>query len=132
MSLHTITDIIAGAGLFLFTSTDIVTSNGFEIAPINAIMQVGVVAVLWFWLRDNKLLFQKQTDKCEEQYEDLKKTFEKEVDEQRRHYNEWIEILKTEHVQDSQTLAKVLEEQKEEIKIIQNKLFDTISNDKRV
>jgi len=124
MSLHSISDIIAGAGLLLFTGTDIAVTSGFEFAPLSAIMQVGVIAVLWFWLKDNKNLFQSQSKECKEQYQDLKVTFEKEVSDQRKHYQEMIDTMKKEHLENTNNFIKLLQEQKQET----NGLRDDLKN----
>ena len=76
MDNHGIIDICAATGLFLFTGAEVMSmeSTIFEI-----ISKFGVVAVLWFWLRDMKT-----------QMKEMLTTFEKESAEQRSEHEKEV------------------------------------------
>ena len=108
-----VTDLIAASGLFLFTGADVTsTDTVFEI-----ISKFGVVAVLWYWLKDMK-----------GQMHSLLKTFDKETNEIREHYDKVITELRSEHTDYKDRLDAQLNLRAEEVRDLNNKLHEINSN----
>lgn len=96
-----ITDIFAGAGLLLFQVAEIpLDSTIFEI-----ISKLGVVAVLWFWLKDMKqqmkemlLHFDKETSELraqhKEQTEGLKGIYERQINDKQKEVDELLKAIR--------------------------------------
>ena len=76
-------DLIAGAGMLLFTGAEALMDSPqiFEI-----LSKFGIIAVLWFWLKDLK-----------NQMKDQLKAFDKETDEIRSTYDKILNQRVSEH-----------------------------------
>lgn len=106
-----IVDLTAAAGFLLFTGADVGASDTiFEI-----ISKFGVVAVLWYWLRDIK-----------SQMKDQLIVFKEETTEIREHHDKIIEELKEEHKDYKDRIDKQINQSNEEKLSLQNKLYDII------
>lgn len=77
-----ITDITVGMGLFLFTGAEI----GIENEILKIISNFGVIAVLWFWLKDMRRQMKELRDEHKQQiktindiHEDYKNRMDKQL-----------------------------------------------------
>ena len=107
---HNAVDLIAGTGLFLFTGAEVAVSEStiFEI-----LSKFGVIAVLWFWLKDLK-----------KQMKDQLNIFDKETNELKTQY-EKILLDKNEEFKDyKERMEKLLNQKVEENKYLQDRLLD--------
>lgn len=109
---HNIGDIAAGVLMLAFTGTELM---GGEIALIEIISKFGVVAVLWFWLRDLK-----------KQLKDQLLTFDKETNEIRKHYDKILEDKNKEFIDYKDRMDKQLTEKDDFIKEVQNKIVSEV------
>jgi hypothetical protein len=106
-----IADSLAAGGLLLFTGADITATDSI----IEIISKFGVVAVLWYWLKDMK-----------SQMKTLTVTFDKETDEIRTHYEKIIIKIREEHRSDLEKYDTKLEKKDLEKDNLQNKLYNLI------
>ena len=113
-------DGLLTAGLFLYTGTDILGTEG---SFFDLLSKFGVVAVLWYWLLDTKKMMKDQTKAFEERLQTVIKAFEKESLDTRQDYEKLIEQLKENSEQQSKLLLDLLSENREELKEMKNKLF---------
>lgn len=75
-------DFIAGTGLLLFTSTEFLPTDNIA---FELITKFGVVAVLWFWLRDMKI-----------QMKEVRQDHQKQIDmiiQQQKEFNDRIDKI---------------------------------------
>ena len=107
MDKSIIPDIAALSGLLLFTGAEV----SVEGAIFEIISKFGVVAVLWFWLREMK-------DQMKEQSKDFYSETEKLRQEHKNTMNEFQQ-LNNEH---KELLVKQLENKDDIIKLLQNKI----------
>lgn len=91
-----ITDIATAAGLLLFTGADAALDQGtiFEL-----LSKFGVVAVLWFWLKDLKSQLKGQI-----------KEFRDEAGEIRSHYDKILEDKSKDFIDYKDRIDKLLQE----------------------
>jgi hypothetical protein len=108
MDNHSIADGVAAVGLFLFTGVE---TLGVENIFFEVISKFGVVAVLWFWLRDMK-----------QQMKEMLLTFDKETTEIRADHKAHIEQINTQYNAYKQTIEKQLEASNEQIKSLQQRI----------
>lgn len=102
-------DIAAGVLMLAFTGTEML---GGEMAIIEIISKFGVVAVLWFWLRDLK-----------RQLKDQLLTFDKETNEIRNHYDKILEDKNKEFIDYKDRMDSQLSEKDVFIKELQDNLL---------
>ena len=107
MDKSVIPDIAALGGLFLFTGAEV----SIEGAIFEIISKFGVVAVLWFWLREMK-------DQMKEQSKDFYSETEKLRQEHKNTMHEFQDI----HKEHKELLTKQLENKDDIIKLLQNKI----------
>jgi hypothetical protein len=107
MDKSVIPDFMALSGLFLFTGAEV----SVEGAIFEIISKFGVVAVLWFWLREMK-------DQMKEQSKDFYSETEKLRQEHKNTMHEFQEI----HKEHKELLTKQLENKDDIIKLLQNKI----------
>lgn len=107
MDKSVIPDFMALSGLFLFTGAEV----SVEGAIFEIISKFGVVAVLWFWLREMK-------DQMKEQSKDFYAETEKLRQEHKNTMHEFQEI----HKEHKELLTKQLENKDDIIKLLQNKI----------
>ncbi len=106
MDKSVLPDIAALSGLFLFTGAELSIENAiFEI-----ISKFGVVAVLWFWLREMKGQMKEQM-----------KSFTDETTELRKEHKDTILTFDNLHKEHQQQLKQQLESKDEMIKQLQKK-----------
>ena len=106
MDKSVVPDIFALSGLFLFTGAELSIENAiFEI-----ISKFGVVAVLWFWLREMKGQMKEQM-----------KSFTDETTELRKEHKETIVTFDNLHKEHQQQLKQQLDAKDEMIKQLQKK-----------
>lgn len=106
---HNVTDIVAGACLLGFTGTELI---GGDLALIEIISKFGVVAVLWFWLRDLK-----------KQLKDQLLTFDKETNEIRKNYDNIIEDKNKEFEDYKNRMDAQMSEKNKFIENLQDKIL---------
>lgn len=107
MDKSVIPDILALGGLFLFTGAEVSIENAiFEI-----ISKFGVVAVLWFWLKEMK-----------EQMKDQSKGFYEETEKLRNEHKNTMHEFQEIHKEHKELLTKQLENKDDIIKLLQNKI----------
>lgn len=111
---HNLTDLLAGGCLFLFTGVEIAST---ESTIIELVSKLGVIAVLWYWLRDLKA-----------QMKDQLTMFDKETNEIRVHYDKIIADKNTEFTDYKDRMGGQLKEREEYIQKLQDKLLDLPSN----
>lgn len=109
MENGTIVDLTAGAALLLFTSADV----GIEGTIFDLISKFGVVAVLWFWLRDMKVQMDKQLT-----------TFSTETEKLRLDHDKNIKEVSEIHKDFRDRMEKQITVKDEQIKTLQDKLKD--------
>jgi septal ring factor EnvC (AmiA/AmiB activator) len=100
-----VTDIFAAGWLFLFTGADV--AGGSALGPdtiLEIISKFGVVAVLWYWLKDMK----------------------NQLKENKTSYNTMVKEIKEDHKEEREKLMEQIERKDEEIENLHNKLFETI------
>ena len=107
---HNLTDLLAGGGLFLFTGVDIAST---ESTILELVSKLGVIAVLWYWLRDLKSQMKEQLT-----------TFDKETNEIRNHYDKIIVDKTTEFIDYKDRIGDQLKEREEYIQKLQDRLLD--------
>jgi len=103
------TDALAATGLLLFTGADISATDNI----IEVISKLGVVGVLWYWLKDMK-----------EQMKLLLETFDTETNEIREHYGKLIDDMKEEHVDYKNRIDKQLKHRTTEVGNLNNKIYE--------
>ena len=107
MDKSVIPDIAALSGLLLFTGAEV----SIEGAIFEIISKFGVVAVLWFWLKEMK-------EQMKEQSKDFYAETEKLRNEHKNTMHEFQEI----HKEHKELLTKQLENKDDIIKLLQNKI----------
>jgi len=107
---HNLTDLLASGSLFLFTGVELAST---ESTILELISKLGVVAVLWFWLRDLKKQMKEQSE-----------LFDKETNEIRMNYDRLIANKDIEHAGYKDRLEKEILDKSETIKILQDKLLE--------
>lgn len=108
MENSTIVDLTAGTALLLFTGAD-----GIEGPIFDLISKFGVVAVLWFWLRDMKVQMDKQLTTFSTETEKLRVDHEKNIKEVSEIHKDFRDRMERQ--------IKVKDEQ---IKTLQDKIKD--------
>jgi hypothetical protein len=109
MDNNSIIDIAAGAGLFLFTGAEVgLSDSAFEI-----ISKLGVIAVLWFWLRDMKM-----------QMKDQLTTFSTETEKLRVEHQSNLKDISDIHKDFRDRMEKQITVKDDQIKTLQDKLKD--------
>jgi signal transduction protein with GAF and PtsI domain len=108
-----VADLIAAGGLLLFTGGEVGASDSI----VEIISKFGVVAVLWYWLKDMK-----------GQMRTLLATFDKETNEIREHYDKVIAELRTEHNDYKDRLDKQLDQRTKEVTDLNEKIFELTKN----
>jgi hypothetical protein len=106
MDKSIIPDIFAATGLFLFTGAEV----GLDTTIFEIISKFGVVAVLWFWLREMKT-----------QMQDQSKRFLDETQNLRKEHKETLHEFKDVHKDHNESLQEQLKAKDEIIKTLQNK-----------
>jgi len=107
MDKSIIVDVAAFSGLFLFTGAEVaIESTIFEI-----ISKFGVVAVLWFWLKEMK-----------EQMKVQSKDFYEETEKLRTEHKSTMHEFQEIHKEHKELLTKQLENKDDIIKLLQNKI----------
>jgi hypothetical protein len=109
MDNNSLIDISAAAGLFLFTSTEV----GIESTVFEIISKFGVVAVLWFWLRDMKIQMKEQLT-----------TFSTETEKLRIEHQGNLKEVSEIHKDFRDRMEKQITVKDEQIKTLQDKLKD--------
>lgn len=109
MDNNSLIDISAAAGLFLFTGAEV----GIESTVFEVISKFGVVAVLWFWLRDMKI-----------QMKDQLTTFSTETEKLRVDHDKNLKEVSEIHKDFRDRMEKQITVKDEQIKILQDKLKD--------
>lgn len=109
MENNTIIDITAGAALMLFTGAEV----SLESTVFDLISKFGVVAVLWFWLRDMKI-----------QMKDQLTTFSTETEKLRVEHQTNLKEISEIHKDFRDRMEKQITVKDEQIKILQDKLKD--------
>lgn len=109
MDNNSLIDISAAAGLFLFTSTEV----GIESTVFEVISKFGVVAVLWFWLRDMKIQMKEQLT-----------TFSTETEKLRVEHQGNLKEVSEIHKDFRDRMEKQITVKDEQIKTLQDKLKD--------
>ena len=109
MDNNSLIDISAAAGLFLFTSTEV----GIESTVFEVISKFGVVAVLWFWLRDMKIQMKEQLT-----------TFSTETEKLRVEHQGNLKEVSEIHKDFRDRMEKQISVKDEQIKTLQDKLKD--------
>jgi len=107
MDKSVIPDVAALSGLLLFTGAEV----SIESAIFEIISKFGVVAVLWFWLKEMK-------EQMKEQSKDFYAETEKLRNEHKNTMHEFQEI----HKEHKELLTKQLENKDDIIKLLQNKI----------
>lgn len=108
MDNHSIADIGAAAGLFLFTGVE---TMGAESIIFEIISKFGVVAVLWFWLRDMK-----------QQMKEMLATFDKETTEIRQDHKAHIEQINTQYNAYKDSIDRQLQHANDQLKSMQQQI----------
>jgi len=108
MDNHTIIDTGAAIGLFLFTGVE---TMGAESIIFEIISKFGVVAVLWFWLRDMKA-----------QMKEMLQTFDKETTEIRQDHKAHIEQINAQYNTYKDSIDRQLQASNEQIKVLQQQI----------
>jgi hypothetical protein len=113
---NSIIDGLFAGGLLLFTGADV----AFESSILEVISKVGVIAVLWFWLKDLKSQMKAQLT-----------TFDKETDEMRKHYDKIIEDKNKEFHEYRERMSQQIKEKDAYINELHDKMLERVSdNDK--
>jgi hypothetical protein len=107
--LNDFADSMVGTTLLLFTGAEVVSSN----TAIELITKLGVIAVLWFWLRDLKKQMKDQLD-----------SFEKRTDEVEDRYEKILADKVSEYKDYKERMDKIMAEKTEEVRLLQSKLFE--------
>lgn len=104
------TDLIAGAGMFLFTGVETLVDSPqvFEI-----LSKFGIIAVLWFWLKDLKNQMKEQL-----------KAFDKETDEIRNTYDKILNQRVAEHADYKNRIDQQLVDKDKMILELQSKIIN--------
>ncbi len=108
-------DALVGGSFLLFTGAEVVASD----TVIELLSKFGVVAVLWYWLKDMK-----------DRVSELLKTFDTENKEMRDHYDKIITGLKEEHRDYKDRVDKQLEHRVIEIHELNKTIQDLTVNKK--
>jgi hypothetical protein len=109
MDNNSLIDISAAAGLFLFTGAEV----GIESTVFEVISKFGVVAVLWFWLRDMKIQMKEQLT-----------TFSTETEKLRVEHQGNLKEVSEIHKDFRDRMEKQISVKDEQIKTLQDKLKD--------
>jgi hypothetical protein len=109
MENNTIIDLTAGTALMLFTGAEV----GLESTVFDLISKFGVVAVLWFWLRDMKIQMKEQLT-----------TFSTETEKLRVEHDKNIKEISEIHKDFRDRMEKQITVKDEQIKTLQDKLKD--------
>jgi hypothetical protein len=109
MENNTVIDLTAAAGLFLFTGAEV----GIESTIFEIISKFGVVAVLWFWLRDMKIQMKEQLT-----------TFSTETEKLRTEHQGNLKEISEIHKDFRDRMEKQITVKDEQIKTLQDKLKD--------
>jgi hypothetical protein len=109
MDNNSIVDISAAAGLFLFTGAEI----GLDSSILEIVSKFGVVAVLWFWLRDMKIQLKEQLT-----------TFTSENEKLRVEHQNNVKEISEIHKDFRDRMEKQITVKDEQIKVLQDKLKD--------
>lgn len=109
MDNNSLIDISAAAGLFLFTGAEV----GIESTVFEIISKFGVVAVLWFWLRDMKIQMKEQLT-----------TFSTETEKLRVEHQGNLKEVSEIHKDFRDRMEKQITVKDEQIKTLQDKLKD--------
>jgi hypothetical protein len=109
MDNNSLVDITAAAGLFLFTGAEV----GIESTAFDIISKFGVVAVLWFWLRDMKIQMKEQLT-----------TFSTETEKLRIEHQSNLKDISDIHKDFRDRMEKQITVKDDQIKILQEKLKD--------
>ena len=109
MENNTVIDLTAAAGLFLFTGAEV----GIESTIFEIISKFGVVAVLWFWLRDMKIQMKEQLT-----------TFSTETEKLRIEHQSNLKEISEIHKDFRDRMEKQITVKDEQIKTLQDKLKD--------
>lgn len=107
MDKSVIPDIAALSGLLLFTGAEV----SIEGAVFEIISKFGVVAVLWFWLKEMK-----------EQMKEQSKDFYSETEKLRQEHKNTMHEFQEIHKEHKELLTKQLENKDDIIKLLQNKI----------
>jgi len=107
MDKSVIPDIAALSGLLLFTGAEV----SIEGAIFEIISKFGVVAVLWFWLKEMK-----------EQMKEQSKDFYSETEKLRQEHKNTMHEFQEIHKEHKELLTKQLENKDDIIKLLQNKI----------
>lgn len=108
MENGTIVDLTAGTALLLFTGAETLDGMVFDL-----ISKFGVVAVLWFWLRDMKIQMDKQLT-----------TFSGETEKLRIEHQSNIKEISDIHKDFRDRMERQIKVKDEQIKGLQDKLKD--------
>jgi hypothetical protein len=106
MDKSVISDIAAATGLFLFTGVEV----GIETTIFEILSKFGVVAVLWFWLREVKSQMKEQLT-----------TFSTQTEGLRKEHKETLLDFKDMHKDNNELLMEQLKSKDEIIKALQDK-----------
>ena len=109
MENGTIVDLTAGTFLLLFTSADL----GFDASIFDLVGKFGVVAVLWFWLRDMKI-----------QMKDQLTTFSSETEKLRLEHEKNVKEVSEIHKDFRDRMEKQITVKDDQIRVLQEKLKD--------
>ena len=109
MENGTIVDITAGTFLLLFTSADV----GIDGSIFDLVSKFGVVAVLWFWLRDMKI-----------QMKDQLTTFSGETEKLRLEHEKNVKEVSEIHKDFRDRMEKQITVKDDQIRVLQEKLKD--------
>jgi hypothetical protein len=109
MENGSIVDLTAGTFLLLFTSADV----GIDGSIFDLISKFGVVAVLWFWLRDMKIQMKEQLT-----------TFSGETEKLRIEHEKNVKEVSEIHKDFRDRMEKQITVKDEQIKTLQDKLKD--------
>jgi hypothetical protein len=109
MDNNSIIDLTAATGLFLFTGAEV----GLESTAFDIISKFGVIAVLWFWLRDMKI-----------QMKDQLSTFSTETEKLRVEHQSNLKDISDIHKDFRDRMEKQITVKDDQIKTLQDKLKD--------
>lgn len=102
-------DIIAGSSLLLFTGAEVAATD----TALELISKFGIVAVLWYWLKDMKV-----------RLKDLMKNHDDEAKDLREHYEKNLLVLKEEQKDYRDRLDKQLDQRIKEIEDLNKRLHE--------
>jgi hypothetical protein len=128
MADFNIVDGLVAGSLLLFTGTE--TAVDTSGSALELISKFGVIAVLWFWLRDMRKQIAEQTIKSDARHDKLIETFKIETDELRDNYDKIIDKMTQEYHTYSNKIEEILKEQRTDMRNINDRLHEI--HDKRV